>query len=387
MQRLFLPVGQGAFYCEKFSEEDFCGKVNVVYDCGTISGLSVLKSVIERTFEHGEVIDALFLSHLHEDHINGLPILAKRCNVKRVYLPMVDTTDLALMHLAYTLRRHPKPLPYENIEEEYTVSERFVLDALQNPVEAIRRYADAYVVALPVDRADDLLGDVHGVANDIFGERVGIGTSGRWIYMPFNIRNAEESDKVRRRFVGQFGKEPSSQNVAEVIADIGGNRVGKKDLSEIRDMYKGIRDGLNANSMTLYSGSDNSSLTQSIDLDSSINDFFCLKHGVSHSTAAGCLYTGDYIASEERCYWKQLKMAYGRHWGNIGCVQIPHHGSNGNFNDEFLTMSAYNVISAGFGNMYRHPSNSVLAKYRARHKFPFVVTQSQASGFGTVITT
>ena len=385
MQRLFLPVGQGAFYCEKFSEEDFCGKVNVVYDCGTISGLSVLKSVIERTFEHGEVIDALFLSHLHEDHINGLPILAKRCNVKRVYLPMVDTTDLALMHLAYTLRRHPKPLPYENIEEEYTVAERFVLDALQNPVEAIRRYADAYVVALPVDRADDLLGDVHGVANDIFGERVGIGTSGRWIYMPFNIRNDEESDKVRRRFVGQFGKEPSSQNVAEVIADIGGNRVGKKALSEIRDMYKGIRDGLNANSMTLYSGLDNLGLAQAI--DSSISEDARLKHGVPCSTAAGCLYTGDYIASKDRCYWKQLKTAYGRYWGNIGCVQIPHHGSGVNFNDEFLTMSAYNVISAGFGNMYHHPSNAVLTKYWVRHKFPFVVTQSQASGFSTVITT
>lgn len=41
MQRLFLPVGQGAFYCEKFSEEDFCGKVNVVYDCGSLSGLSL----------------------------------------------------------------------------------------------------------------------------------------------------------------------------------------------------------------------------------------------------------------------------------------------------------------------------------------------------------
>ena len=137
MQRLFLPVGQGAFYCEKFSEEDFCGKVNVVYDCGSLSGLSLLKAEIERVFDHGEIIDALFLSHLHEDHINGLPFLMKRCQVKRVYLPMVDTTDLALMRLAYVIRRHQKPLPYEN-EGEYIVSERFVLDALQNPVEAIR---------------------------------------------------------------------------------------------------------------------------------------------------------------------------------------------------------------------------------------------------------
>ena len=50
MQRLFIPVGQGAFYCEKFSEEDFCGKVNVVYDCGSTSGLSVLKAEIARSF-------------------------------------------------------------------------------------------------------------------------------------------------------------------------------------------------------------------------------------------------------------------------------------------------------------------------------------------------
>ena len=383
MQRLFLPVGQGAFYCEKFSEEDFCGKVNVVYDCGSLSGLSLLKAEIERVFDHEEIIDALFLSHLHEDHINGLPFLMKRCQVKRVYLPMVDTTDLALMRLAYVIRRHQKPLPYEN-EGEYIVSERFVLDALQNPVEAIRQYADADVVALPIGMNNDLLRGVYGVADEIFRDKIGDDASQRWIYMPFSIRNDEEADKIGRRFTKLFDKNPSPQNVAEVIADIGRNRIGKGALSEIRDMYKGIRDGLNANSMTLYSGSDNSSLTQSI--DSSINDFSCLKHGVSHSTAAGCLYTGDYIASEERCYWKQLKMAYGRYWGNIGCVQIPHHGSNGNFNDEFLTMSAYNVISAGFGNMYRHPSNSVLAKYRARHKFPFVVTQSQASGFGTVIT-
>lgn len=383
MQRLFLPVGQGAFYCEKFSEKDFCGKVNVVYDCGSLSGLSLLKAEIERVFDHGEIIDALFLSHLHEDHINGLPFLMKRCQVKRVYLPMVDTTDLALMRLAYVIRRHQKPLSYEN-EGEYIVSEHFVLDALQNPVEAIRQYADADVVALPIGMNNDLLRGVYGVADEIFRDKIGDDASQRWIYMPFNIRNDEEADKIRRRFTKLFDKNPSPQNVAEVIADVGRNRVGKGALSEIRDMYKGIRDGLNANSMALYSGSDNSSLTQSI--DSSINDFPCLKHGVSHSTAAGCLYTGDYIASEERCYWKQLKMAYGRYWGNIGCVQIPHHGSNGNFNDEFLTMSAYNVISAGFGNMYRHPSNSVLAKYRAGHKFPFVVTQSQASGFGTVIT-
>ena len=251
--------------------------------------------MIDRTFEHGEVIDALFLSHLHADHINGLPILMKRCQVKRVYLPMMDTTDLALMHLAYIIRRHPKPLPNESVEEEYAESERFVLAALQNPVETIRRYVDAYVVAWPVTRNNDSPRDGYGVARDIFGEGIGNGPSGRWIYMPFNIRNDEEANIIRRRFADQFGKEPSPSNVADVIADIESNRAGKDALSDIRDMYKGVRDGLNANSMTLYSGLDNLCLTQS--LDSSISEDARLKHGVPCSTATGCLYTGDYIAS------------------------------------------------------------------------------------------
>lgn len=385
MQRMFLPVGQGAFYCEKFSEKDFCGNVNVVYDCGSISGLSVLKSEIERVFDQGEIIDAVFLSHLHEDHINGLPILVKRCKVQRVYLPMMDTTDLALMRLAYIARQRLKPMPYENMESEYIVSERFVLDALQDPVEAIRRYADADVVALPVARANDLSGNVHNVANDIFGEKIDDEITGRWIYMPFNIRNDDEANKVRRRFVTQFGKYPSAQNVASVIADIERNRASKDDLSKIHDMYKGVRDGLNANSMTLYSGSNNSNLTQSMDV--SIIECPRFMHEGPHSTATGCLYTGDFVASEDRCYWTQLKMAYGWCWNNIGCVQIPHHGSKCNFNDEFLTMPAYNVISAGFGNIYRHPSSLVLSKYLLRHTFPFIVTQEPTSGFKTVVQT
>ena len=37
MKRMFLPVGQGAFYCEKFLSKG--GKINIVYDCGTTSGM------------------------------------------------------------------------------------------------------------------------------------------------------------------------------------------------------------------------------------------------------------------------------------------------------------------------------------------------------------
>lgn len=35
MVRRFLPVGQGAFYCEQFDNPFDTARINVVYDCGS----------------------------------------------------------------------------------------------------------------------------------------------------------------------------------------------------------------------------------------------------------------------------------------------------------------------------------------------------------------
>ena len=107
MKRMFLPVGQGAFYFERFSVGE-CGQcVNVVYDCGSLSGLKYLKKIVNYEFEKTDVIDALFISHLHKDHINGIPFLMERCHVKCVYLSLISPVDLALMRLDFETRSRP----------------------------------------------------------------------------------------------------------------------------------------------------------------------------------------------------------------------------------------------------------------------------------------
>lgn len=385
MQRLFLPVGQGAFYCEKFSDEDSHGKVNVVYDCGSISGLSVLKSMIEWAFEEGEAIDGVFISHLHEDHVNGLPILMRRCRVKRVYLPMIHDSDLALMLLGYIVGRHPKPLPYENLKDEYRITERFVEDILANPTEAFQSY-NVEVEVVPISQGEVEQSRIaRNISAAIFEDRSREDDARQWIYEPFNIAHGIEAENVRRKFIEQFAMEATAQNVAKIIEDISKLRDAskKKEFSRIRDLYKGIKGGFNAGSMTLYSGGADSAMRQYPDVDKSALERFDCK--IPEATASGCLYTGDFIASENRPYWTELRKAFNKYWSNVGCVQIPHHGSFGNFNDEILNMAAYNVISVGFGNMYHHPSNAVLSKYQTRRTFPFVVTQNPSSMFSTTI--
>ena len=106
MDRMFLPVGQGAFYCERFHNAEQGRNLNVVYDCGTLSGMCMLDRELNRVFAQDEIIDAVFISHLHEDHFNGLERLSKRCKIQRIYLPCMETLGLRLMQLDYITRKH-----------------------------------------------------------------------------------------------------------------------------------------------------------------------------------------------------------------------------------------------------------------------------------------
>ena len=74
-ERVFAPVGQGAFYFERhnlFSGQTF----TMVYDCGALYVSSSKKRVIS-SFLKDEIIDVLFISHFDYDHISLIPHLGK----------------------------------------------------------------------------------------------------------------------------------------------------------------------------------------------------------------------------------------------------------------------------------------------------------------------
>lgn len=71
MIRTFHSVGQGAFYSEDFDN------FKMVYDCGSYKNKDLIENEVKNSFDTKEVIDAVFVSHFHEDHINGLEFLLK----------------------------------------------------------------------------------------------------------------------------------------------------------------------------------------------------------------------------------------------------------------------------------------------------------------------
>ena len=90
--RSFLPVGQGAFYRESF-KTGLQSNINVIYDCGSSTDIHIVETCITREFSNGEEIQAVFISHFDDDHINGLPFLLKYCNVKKIFFPLLDTRN------------------------------------------------------------------------------------------------------------------------------------------------------------------------------------------------------------------------------------------------------------------------------------------------------
>ena len=92
----FHNVGQGLFYSGILNKKDTKSHsiFSFVYDCGTDSSMAFLMSEID-SFKlllptNEKKLDLLVISHLHDDHVNGLEYLLKDIKVDTVVMPYID---------------------------------------------------------------------------------------------------------------------------------------------------------------------------------------------------------------------------------------------------------------------------------------------------------
>lgn len=87
----FLNVGQGLFYSGKLADE-----INFVYDCGTATCKKnfYINNAIFNEYSPKEVIEYFFVSHLHNDHINGFDNLNQYCCIKNIILPYLGANSI-----------------------------------------------------------------------------------------------------------------------------------------------------------------------------------------------------------------------------------------------------------------------------------------------------
>lgn len=376
MIRSFLPVGQGAFYCEQFKISGN-ERVNIVYDCGSLSDVSLLKRQIKNNFQENEDIHAVFLSHLDEDHINGLSYLLQYCNVKKIFFPLITEEYKTLMELYGVVRgTDPDDFAFEFLHNPYNALGRLNLRDFPTLYQVRENDEDSYN---QIDAQSVFSGEN---VTDLIAE--GIDSiallRSNWLYIPFNFRQKERISDLKMELNDIFKRDMSNEDLMEIWKS--GNSVEKDN---IKMAYKKVKGGLNTNSMTLFSGDREGDSLQFV--AKTPMSLYC-RHGFCYCIEknGGCLYTGDYNATG-KMRWKQLKDAYDEYWNQIGCVQIPHHGSSRSYNSELAKLDSIFLISAGNANKYGHPHATVLKDLLFNGHCPLIITEHSGSAVHIVVET
>ena len=367
MTRTIHPVGQGAFYTECL--EDDGRNYNIVYDCGSDTASSARNSLIEKeikqTFEKGEIINAIFISHFHRDHINGITTLLKHCIVKYVFLPVIDNI-LKLLLIS---------------SDDNTEYKDFIL----SPSDYIKNISDITSVIFVDEEKPDSNSDSFFDLSQEQPKEVDYITSGtkikinrnqiNWEYIPFNFKN----DKLILDIENAYSK------IGRAVPDA--SRIDDAELVIAKGVFDIVlKSGTkrNAHSMILYSGAYNPCDWM---LSALFNNFcwrFCCHHSCFfHDDATGCLYFGDFdLNIKDAISEISKKYDIDRVKDNICIMQVPHHGSIHNFNiDIFNFFPKINAlfISAGEKNRYRHPSGKVVKDILRTGRFLRLVTENKSS--------
>lgn len=346
MIRKFLPVGHGLCCIErfKFSSGDF----NIMYDCGSDSRKQIEKCIQEE-FKEGEKIDALFISHLHKDHINGIPFLIKYCSIQEILLPVITDSE--------------KEILIGNLCCQGVQKDIFEYQFIENPHKAIKNLeGGTSTKVILVDKTDLDTKDVilwekalefNALTDDqIIPVKTYLYSSHNpeWVFLPFNLVGKNQDFEEAYKEV--FSEDYTQGCLFDIIT------VQNKDsLNKLKKVYSKFSNDPNINSMTLYSGFEKSHYIALSD-DSSDQAIILDKIYIPNKKSPacnrlGCLYTGDFKASDDR-YYQKLKTAYTDYWNSMICIQCPHHGTAYGFNKDFNSSNARYYITS-----YKKSSNIV----------------------------
>lgn len=327
--RTFHPVGQGAFYTENhecaFLPND---SFFVVYDCGNWKNEKFAQKIIEDTAKNNRDIDILFISHFDYDHVSGLNILLMHCNIRRVVLPLLHSSEKLLLQRIY------KTLGFAEIELLIRNAEQFFGNNTRV----------TYVLPGETDQAED---DAETNEPESYSDFVTSLTAidvalCNWVYVPYNEKYSARNSEL----VKLIAKEGLSLN--NILKDPHYCDSNRKKLKIIYDKLEGK---INQNSMLVYSGP----LTTVHSLKRHFHSYvYPIYYNMidDRLERVACLYTGDTNLNN-----LNVKSIFCKYWPNVGTLQIPHHGDVKSFKTSVLEDEYYVCpYSYGTKNTYKHPS-------------------------------
>lgn len=366
MSRTFHPIGQGGFHSEQFEYSK--DTINIIYDCGSATSIDTLKDEINNTFKKNTTIHALFISHFHSDHVNGIPHLLQHCKVEKIFFPLLSEDNKLLLKIKAFIEDH---------------SDDFTYNFINNPSGAIKElFSNENSPKLIPVKEDEFNENIENNSESITSHPSGEDVLNKistdkfnWVFIPYNFKQEERFEELKKKLNEEFKvelKKYPNHSIEDFLQDFLKTKGNKNIISRLRKVYESISGNPNSNSMTLYSGPEKKYSTGNyLNIETYIRSM-CIK-----TDKFACLYTGDYNASNYN--FQSLREKYKEYWGFIHTIQVPHHGSKANFNDSLIDKDRFLIISAGLNNKYRHPDSTILKSILLNGGIPLIVTENEDS--------
>jgi hypothetical protein len=402
--RIQHPSGQGFFHSASISVDKAEIPFRYVYDCGTSAGAKARNLEIEamrrRLGDSTGLIDVVFVSHAHEDHINGLPLLLGKSKNNPIragalVLPYLDTVA-RLIAVAPNLANSRNSL-----SERFAIEGTRAFTATLNVERIVEVYSSSDIEGLPpgviVDSDFDpgppfepdsgvrlIFPRTFGRRDrdeDIFisdNEPLTISARGGEFWQ-LRMHVDEMERKRREGFIDRLGTELGESVLSGVQVidwlDMEDNRrlLLGKFRKKLSTAYGSIGD-LNATSLSLYSGPLRHQKP-------------CRTHEPFSYLNAGCdvervgwLGTGDARLIDNL---NDFVTHFGEQLPDVRTLTIPHHGSRHNSDDRLFgaVRPMYAVAASGRNGSYDHPHSETVHRVTDANAQLVIVNESATSKF------
>lgn len=387
-------VGQGFFHSGEVSCQG--ARALYVYDCGSLSSSALDRELDEFVDRYSDrVVDIVFVSHYHYDHVSGLPKLLKDAKVRAVVIPMLSPAERFAAAVSTT--------PAEDVSG-------WTMLFAADPEAALREFDPSIeIIGVSPEGGDEV--DVEDEEGDSDFDHVDVGVRGGekltpptqvslrigrrsvlegvdasqaavplWEWRAYTTKFAYgREEKLLEKLAEQSGL--SEPQVEAALADPATFRDFVETFhSQLTKAFAQSFADVNLSSLLVYSGPATERPVTGLVYRTRAGEVEGREIG-AWDIRPGWFGTGDQKMGVRRC--KEVAKEFESELHRIGVLALPHHGAASSYHSALLKMFPGQkptcVAAAGEDSPYGHPERVVLANVASQGSPIVIVTEDVRS--------